>query len=147
MGRLGDDDSTSGYGSLEVDLAGLADFARVLREEQSQRFAPVATTALDVFQSGQATVLADPAFAELGLARSAHQLSLDQAVQLLSAYSVAMVALADAADEVANRYAGSDAFAEATIADVGGQLSQMPSIPAPDQLTIPARDQLTRRAV
>jgi hypothetical protein len=133
VGRL-EDDSTGSYGPLEVDLAGLADFARALRDEQSQRFAPVATAALDVFQAGQATVLADPAFAELGLARSAHQLSLDQAVQLLSAYSVALVALADAADEVAARYAGSDAFAEATVADVGGQLSQVAAVPAPDRL-------------
>lgn len=134
MGRL-EDDNTGSYGPLEVDLAGLADFARALRDEQNQRFAPVATDALDVFQSGQATVLADPAFAELGLARSAHQLSLDQAVQLLSAYSVALVALADAADEVATRYAGSDAFAAATIADVGGQLSQVTPVPAPDEST------------
>jgi hypothetical protein len=129
-----EDDSTGTFGPLEVDLAGLADFARALHDEQSQHFAPVASAAIDVFQSGQATVLADPAFAELGLARSAHQLSLDQAVQLLSSYSVALVALAEAANEVATRYAGSDAFAQATVTDVGGQLSQATPVVTPDEM-------------
>ena len=134
MARL-EDDGTSPYGSLEVDLAGLADFGRALRDEQSQRFAPVASAAIEVFQSGQATVLADPAFAELGVARAAHQLGLDQAVQLLSAYSVALVALADVADEVAARYAGADAFSRATVADVSGQLADMAPVPTPDSLS------------
>lgn len=134
MARL-QDDGTSKYGPLEVDLAGLADFARALHDEQSQRFAPVASAAIDVFQSGAATVLADPAFAELGLARSAHQSSLDQAVQLLNAYSVALVALADVAGDVATRYAGSDAFAKATVADVGGQLAQVAPVPTPDEVS------------
>lgn len=88
-----------------------------------------------MFQSGQATVLADPAFAELGLARSAHQLSLDQAVQLFSSYSVALVALADVAGEVAVRYADSDAFAEATVTDVSGQLSGVAPVPTPDDMS------------
>jgi hypothetical protein len=139
MGRTAvarlEDDSTSMYGPLEVDLAGLADFARALHDEQNQRFAPTASAAIEVFQSGEATVLADPAFAELGLARSAHQLSLDQAVQLLSSYSVALVTLADTAGEVAARYAGSDAFAEATVTDVSGQLSQAAPVPTPDEMS------------
>ncbi|WP_345625591.1 hypothetical protein [Rugosimonospora acidiphila] len=130
MARL-EDDRTTAYGPVEVDLTGLTDFARALHDEQSQRYAPVASSAIDVFQSGQATVLADPAFAELGLARSAHQLSLDQAVQLLNAYSVALVALADTAGEIATRYAGSDAFAEAKVTDVGGQLSGASPVPPP----------------
>jgi hypothetical protein len=139
MGRTAvarlEDDGAGGYGALEVNLTGLADFGRALHDEQSQNFAPVAGAAIDVFQSGEATVLADPAFAELGLARSAHQLSQDQAVQLLSAYSVALVAMAEVASEIAAQYAGTDAFTAATVADVHGELSQTPPVPTPDELS------------
>jgi hypothetical protein len=119
---LDDDTMTPGwlrdYRPIEVDLATLAEFAKALQDEVDLNFTPHMTRVVDALDPGADPFARKPYFPEINAAWYTYIDARDRAVNLLNAYRTATMTLARAADLIARDYTGSDAFAEARVADV-----------------------------
>jgi hypothetical protein len=115
---------------IDVDLAGLTQFARALRDEVDLNFQPHAARIFGDLDRGAPPFDAKAGFVELTSASDTYLNSRDRALGLLQAYVQATRELAAAADEAAKNYGGSDDRSAALTA--GANASRVAAPPVPD---------------
>jgi hypothetical protein len=112
-------DFDSGASRVEVDVEHLADFAASLRADLERNF-------LGHYHvvRAKATSATQPVLAAVEVARARALLAkrLNECVQGLADHVMAAAWLANAADDLATRYVGVDAFVAAKVEDVAAQM-------------------------
>jgi hypothetical protein len=117
------------YHPLEVDLSTLAQFAKALRDEVDLNFRPHVEQIERELDPAHSPFHLRPGFLELEAAWYTHAECKARALDLLAAYAATTAELAAAAEQVANQYRGSDAFAAAQAMDVHNALTDATKTP------------------
>jgi hypothetical protein len=110
---------------IEVNLSTLGQFAKALRDEVDQNYYPQARTIIETIDARAAPFAAPGDCYELLSAHDQYGYCRDGAIELLAKYGVATEELAMAAELIAKRYADSDAFVAAQVADVQDAIRQV----------------------
>jgi hypothetical protein len=119
MAELPPEDSTT---PLRVDVDGLSDFARQLRNTVESRLRPYVTEQVSAFRSGTefGRQVESP---NVSAARSHYTDCLAEMVDLLASVGTAGLVLAEAAELIARRYSEADGLAAASVESVGEALA------------------------
>jgi hypothetical protein len=115
MARIDDDAASSG---IDVDLAGLHDFASQVRSELDKAVRPQIGAVFTLFGAGVCFGQGLAVSPTIRAARTRYHTSLDSAGRSLAAFVNTADAMVNAVEEIAHRYGNSDWFAHATAQDV-----------------------------
>lgn len=114
---LGPDDAAVAAKSIKVDVAGLVDFAKVVRDENERTLVPQSYNVHTDFKKGVPFGLTS-ASGYVYAAKERYQQSLIRAMRQLTIYIHTAEIIADAAERVAKEYAATDALSAARLQDV-----------------------------
>lgn len=108
---------TASVEAIKVDLGGLVDFAKVVRDENERTLVPQSYTVHTDFRAGVCFGAAS-ASGYVYAAKERYQQSLIRAMEQMVAYIRAAELIADTAERVAKEYGSTDALSAARMQDV-----------------------------